>query len=459
MDKKMIGIFLLLIASITSAFLIFQNKTKKEMDKEVINELSASVLSLEQGKMTVLDHNHGIYTFNVQESNAHIGDSVVLRYTGILDKDKEMQDNMVIEYSTVAEVEEDLLPSEWLEDGIFADYFKLAYQKLDTLSLDEKLGQLLLVRYDEDKAIDDLKEYYFGGFVFFEKDFKNKTIDSVKEMIEELQENANIPLLTSVDEEGGKIVRVSSNPNLVSEPFKSSKELYQEGGFSRIEEDVKEKSKVLDNLGLNLNLAPVVDVSTNPADYMYERSFGADSALTSTYAKTVIEASKGTGVSYTLKHFPGYGNNPDTHNASVVDKRSYESIISNDIPPFDAGIHAGAEAVLVSHNIVSSIDNVNPASLSPSIHNILRNRLEFSGIIISDDLYMGATSNIQNATTKALLAGNDLIITTDYEQSISELKASLHDGTISEDLVNRVSLRVLAWKYYKGLIFDEENEK
>lgn len=460
MDKKMIGVFLLLLASVTSVFFIFRNKTEnKEMDKEVINELSASVLNLEQGKMTVLDHNQGIYTFNVPDGNVHIGDSVVLRYMGILDKEKEIQDNTVIEYSAVTEVEEDLLPSEWLEDGIFSDYFKQAYKKLDTLSLDEKLGQLLLVRYNEDKAVKDLKEYHFGGFVFFEKDFKNKTKDGVKEMIEELQENANVPLLTAVDEEGGKIVRVSSNPNLVSEPFKSSKELYQEGGYPRIEEDVKEKSKVLEKLGLNLNLAPVVDVSINPMDYMYERSFGADSALTSTYAKTVIEASKGSGVSYTLKHFPGYGNNSDTHNASVVDNRSYESIINNDIPPFDAGIHAGAEAVLVSHNIVNSIDNVNPASLSPSIHNILRNRLEFSGIIISDDLYMGATSNVQNATTKALLAGNDLIITTDYEQSISELKASLHDGTISEDLVNRVSLRVLAWKYYKGLIFDEENEK
>lgn len=453
MNKKIIGVFLLFLAGVTSAFLLTH---KRENKKEDVNELSASVLKMESDKVTVVAENLGIYTFHIQDVKANVGDTIAIRYAGLLDKDKELQDNTVIEYSTLTN-DQNLLPTEWLEEGIFSDYIDLAYKKLQTLSLEEKLGQLLLVRYKEDVALKDLKTYHFGGFVFFEKDFKNKTSDSVKEMINTLQKNASIPLLTAVDEEGGKIVRVSSNPNLVSEPFKSSKELYKEGGFPKITEDTKEKSSILNKLGLNLNLAPVVDVSTNPSDYMYERSFGQDTTLTSTYAKTVIEASKGTGVSYTLKHFPGYGNNPDTHTGNVADNRSLESILANDIPPFDAGIHAGAEAVLVSHNTVTSIDNVNPASLSPSVHNILRNRLDFSGIIITDDLDMGATSNLQNATVKALLSGNDLIITTDYEQSFSELKAALNDGTISEDLVNRVALRVLAWKYYKGLIF--ENEK
>lgn len=453
MNKKIIGVFLLLLAGVTSAFLLTH---KKENKKEDVNELSASVLKMESDKVTVVDENLGIYTFHIQDIKASVGDTIAIRYAGLLDKDKELQDNTVIEYSTLTN-DQNLLPTEWLEEGIFSDYIDLAYKKLQTLSLEEKLGQLLLVRYKEDVALKDLKTYHFGGFVFFEKDFKNKTSDSVKEMINTLQKNASIPLLTAVDEEGGKIVRVSSNPNLVSEPFKSSKELYKEGGFPKITEDTKEKSSILNKLGLNLNLAPVVDVSTDPSDYMYERSFGENSTLTSTYAKTVIETSKGTGVSYTLKHFPGYGNNPDTHTGNVADNRSLESILANDIPPFDAGIHAGAEAVLVSHNTVTSIDNVNPASLSPSVHNILRNRLDFSGIIITDDLYMGATSNLQNATVKALLSGNDLIITTDYVESFSELKAALNDGTVSEDLVNRVALRVLAWKYYKGLIF--ENEK
>lgn len=456
MNKKLIRLGLLLLVGLGSSFLFFQKREEKKENLEV-NEISANVLAKSSNTITVFDEKQGIYTFQVKDANANVGDSIVIRYTGILDKEKEMQNNTILEYKASKTIEEDLLPEEWLEEGLFKEHYKDAYNKLKNLSIDERIGQLLLVRHPENNDVEDLKEYYFGGFVFYEKDFKNKTSDDVIEMIKNLQENANIPLLTAVDEEGGKIIRISSNSNLVDEPFKSSKELYKDGGFSKIEEDVKNKSKILRRLGLNLNLAPVVDVSTDPNNYIYERAFGMDTEHTSTYAKTVIEASKNTEVSYTLKHFPGYGNNPDTHNTSVMDNRTYESILKNDIPPFDVGIHAGAEAVLVSHNTISSIDNTNPASLSPSIHNILRNRLEFSGIIISDDLDMGATSSIKNATVKALLAGNDLIITTDYKQSISELKVALNDGTISEDLINRVALRVLAWKYYKGLII--ENEK
>ena len=190
---------------------------------------------------------------------------------------------------------------------------------------------------------------------------------------------------------------------------------------------------------------------------MYERTLGQGTALTSTYAKTVIQASKGTGVSYTLKHFPGYGNNADTHTGSATDTRTYDDLLANDLPPFEAGIDAGAEAILVSHNIVTSIDPDNPASLSPSIHNLLRNQLNFTGITIADDLSMGAVSSIDNAAVKAILAGNDLIITTNYKQDISAIKQAINDGTLSETTIEKLAMRVIAWKYYKGLLF--ENQK
>jgi len=163
-------------------------------------------------------------------------------------------------------------------------------------------------------------------------------------MINELQEAAKIPILTAVDEEGGTVVRISSNPNLVSERFASPRELYLSGGLDEIRKDTIEKSNLLSKLGINLNLAPVIDVSTDPNDYMYKRTIGENTQITSRYAKTVIEASKLNNVSYTLKHFPGYGNNDDTHNSSVTDTRTYDDILNNDLPPFEAGINAGAEA-------------------------------------------------------------------------------------------------------------------
>ncbi len=433
---------------------ILMSAPKQKESEKNLNTLEGNILSMENGTLTIQDQENTIYTIKTTDlENLALGDTIVLYYSGLLNKEIEKQ-NILVEK---VEVEDDLLPTEWLEEGIFHDYYEKAYAKLKNLSLDEKIGQLLLVRYKENDSLEELEKYNYSGFVFYENAFKNKTKEDVKKMIRTLQEESKIPLLTAVDEEGGKIIRVSSNPNLTSEPFKSSQELYTLGGFSQIEEDVIQKSEILYELGLNANLAPVVDVSTNEGDYMYERAFGKDSALTSKYAEVIIEASKKGNVSYTLKHFPGYGNNKDTHTNKVVDSRSYESIIANDLPPFDAGVKKGAEAVLVSHNIVSSIDNSNPASLSPSIHNILRNRLEFSGIIITDDLDMGATSSIENKVVKALLAGNDLIITTDGVASFSEIKNAIHEGSLSEDFINRIALRVLAWKYYKGLII--ENEK
>lgn len=344
------------------------------------------------------------------------------------------------------------IPSAWLDNGIFKEHYNSAYKKLISLNLEEKIGQILLVRYPNVNQIEALNKYNFAGYIFYAKDFNNKTEVEVKQMINEVQTNAKIPLLTAVDEEGGKVVRISSNSNLVSEKFKSSSELYNFGGFEEIKKDTINKSAVLSKLGLNLNLAPVVDVSTNPNDYMYERTLKENTELTATYAKTVIAASKGTGVSYTLKHFPGYGNNKDTHVGSSVDVRTYEDILKNDLPPFEAGIEAGVEAILISHNIVTSIDSENPATISSKINNLLRNKLNFTGIIITDDISMSALKEIENIDVKAIEAGNDLIITTDYEKSFNAIKTAVLNGRLEEEAINKLAFRILAWKYYKGII-------
>ena len=185
---------------------------------------------------------------------------------------------------------------------------------------------------------------------------------------------------------------------------------------------------------------------------MYKRSFGQNTELTSTYAETVINSSKGLGVSYTLKHFPGYGNNTDTHNDVSIDDRSLNSILEKDLPPFASGIEAGSEAVLVSHNLVSAIDEENIASLSPSIHNLLRNELSFSGIVITDDLAMGAVENTETSCVNAILAGNDLLIVTDYKTCFNAINVAVQKSQISESLIDNLVTRVIALKFYKGLL-------
>lgn len=461
LDKKKIiiasfAVFLLIIVVGMYFFMNTIEESPKDTEEEK-NKLVSTVIDVQGSKLTIQDANHGIYTISNKDGNFKVGDHIAILYTGILDKSAVNQTELVVESIEKVKEATSGVPESFQDDGIFKNYYAMAYKKMKTLSLDEKIGQLLLARYPDTNQVTEMQKYHLGGYVFFAKDFAKKSEDEVKQMIRDLQNNASIPLLTAVDEEGGKVVRVSSNPNLVATPYPSSQSLYKNGGFDAIRDNTIDKSRVLKNLGLNINLAPVVDVSTDPNAYMYERTIGLDTEGTSKYAKSVIEASHGTSVSYTLKHFPGYGNNADTHQSATTDTRTIENLKQNDFPPFEAGIKARAEAVLVSHNTLTNIDSKNPASLSRAIHNLLRNDLGFTGIVITDDIAMGATSSIDNATVKAIQAGNDLIITTDYQGSINEIKASLNKGELDEGMIEKLATRVLAWKYYKGLLF--ENEK
>lgn len=441
MRKNIILCSIFLVFLFGVSIYTFTNKNKVLSTKM----LEGTIVNLENDLVTIKDNNNEVYTFK-SEIDGDIGNEINLTYTGILDTNNDIQDVIVNDY-TVVNINQN--------NDLFKDYYDLANKKLQTMSLEEKIGQMLLVRYPDENQIQDLKEYQFGGFVFFSKDFQDKDENEVKKMINDLQNNSKIPLLTVVDEEGGKIVRISNNEKLVSKPFKSPRDLFREGGFDLIKEDTINKSKVLYNLGINLNLAPVVDIATSSSDYMYDRSIGLDEEKTATYAKTVIEASLNKGVSYTLKHFPGYGSNSDTHLDSSTDNRTLEEIMEKDILPFKSGIKAGAEAVLISHNTIKNIEDT-PASLSKKVNKILRDDLSFGGVVISDNLDMGAVAGIKDVIVKAILAGNDLIITTDYKSQIKDILEALDNNTLTTTDIDNHVKQILAWKYYKGLITDNE---
>lgn len=325
---------------------------------------------------------------------------------------------------------------------------------LDSMSVEEKVGQMFMVRVPKENADKRVSEYHLGGYIMFGRDFDNKTKEEVINNIASWQSAADIPMLIGVDEEGGTVNRISTNTEFRSEPFKSSQELYAEGGFDLIYEDTITKANFLKELGINVNFAPVVDVSTNPDDYIYKRSFGKNANLTSEYAEVVVRAMKESNIASVLKHFPGYGNNADTHTGIAIDNRTLETFKENDFLPFEAGIKAGANIVLVSHNIVTNMDSNNPASLSTRVHEILRNDLGFAGVIITDDLYMDAISKNYDSSVAvlAILAGNDLICTTDFESQIPEVIAAVEDGTISIDRINESVRRILELKLELNLI-------
>ena len=327
---------------------------------------------------------------------------------------------------------------------------------LSGMTLEEKVGQLFFARCPEMHAAALASEYHLGGYILFGRDFKDRTREEVTDCIAAYQRAADIPLLIGVDEEGGTVVRVSSNPELAPHRFQSPQKLAlaSSGQGDVFAEDAWEKSSLLLSLGINVNFAPVADVSTNPGDFIYDRTLGQDAQATAGYVTSVVEAMGDCGIGSVLKHFPGYGNNVDTHTGIAVDQRPYEGFVASDFLPFQAGIAAGADAVLVSHNIVTCMDGDLPASLSPEAHRVLREELGFDGVVLTDDLAMDAIDQYAregSAAVLALQAGNDMVVTTDFTQQIPQVLQALEEGVLSPEVIDRAAARVLGWKYDLGL--------
>ena len=161
----------------------------------------------------------------------------------------------------------------------------------------------------------------------------------------------------------------------------------------------------------------------------------------------------GTGMA--LKHFPGYGSNVDTHTGIAIDERPLDSFRESDFLPFEAGIAAGAQSILVSHNVVNCMDSELPASLSPAVHDILRTELGFVGVIMTDDLIMEAITDYtggENAAVLAVQAGNDMLVSSDFVTQYNAVLAAVQDGTISEDRIRESAVRVIRWKLDLGLM-------
>ncbi|MFQ8599357.1 MAG: glycoside hydrolase family 3 N-terminal domain-containing protein [Oscillospiraceae bacterium] len=271
-----------------------------------------------------------------------------------------------------------------------------ARELLRTMGLEEKVGQMFFVRCPADNPLPDIAAYHPGGYILFANFFENRTKDEAYHQLKACQDASRIPLLTGVDEEGGTVNRVSKFRQYRAVPFWSPQDLFKEGGLSSAS-DCEDKAQLLRAVGVNINFAPVCDVSTNAADYMFKRSIGQNAVKTSKYVETVVSATQENGVGCVLKHFPGYGSNGDTHTGIVHDSRSLESFRQSDFLPFEAGIRAGAGAILVSHNIVECLDADVPASLSPAVHKLLRENFAFTGVILTDDLSMKAITAYRTA--------------------------------------------------------------
>lgn len=326
---------------------------------------------------------------------------------------------------------------------------------LNEMTIEEKIGQMFIVRNPLEDNIEKITKYHLGGYILFARDFENKTKEDFKAEIKSYQDVAKTPLFIAVDEEGGKVVRASKYKEFRDEPFKSAQELYKDGGIDKIVEDAKEKSQFLKDLGININFAPVADISENSTDYIYPRTLGENEVVTSNYISKVVNVMNEEKIGSVLKHFPGYGSNVDTHTGIAIDNRKLDEFRKKDFLPFIAGIKSNASMIMVNHNIISDIDKTKPASLSKNIHNIIRDELKFNGVIITDDLYMDAIKNYADEEKTAIMAieaGNDVICCTDFEVQIPAVIDYVKKGLIKEERINESVLKILKLKVNLGII-------
>lgn len=337
-------------------------------------------------------------------------------------------------------------------DPAEADNAKLD-EMVAKMTNEEKVGQLFFVRCPDENAVQTVSDYHIGGYILFGRDFEEHTAGEVKANIASYQSAAKVPLLIGVDEEGGSVVRVSDV--LRDEPFLSPKDYFADGGWQAVENAEREKADLLLSLGINVNLAPVVDITSDEETFIFQRSFSDDPALVCSFAERTVGIYRDKKLGSTLKHFPGYGDNEDTHTGIAHDSRPYSDFLTKDFLPFEAGIKAGADCVMVSHNIMESVDAERPASLSDKVHQILRRDLNFNGVIMTDDLIMEAITDYtgsQTAAVTAVQAGNDLLCCSDLENQYPAVLTAVQNQEIPMEQLDRSVKRVLKWKQSLGLL-------
>ena len=328
-------------------------------------------------------------------------------------------------------------------------------QRISDMSLEQRVGQLFLARCNRETAVEDIPRYHLGGLVLFGEDFQEQTPETMRQTLKDYQSSAETPLLIAVDEEGGDVTRISRYPAFREKRFSSLRARYDRGGLEEVLTEEEEKCRLLSDLGINVNLEPVCDITTDPGAFLYTRSLGQDAQTTAQVVSSTVNLMNAFSIGSVLKHFPGYGNNTDTHTGIARDSRTLEELEANDLLPFAAGIQAGCGAVMVGHITVEALDAELPASLSPAVHQYLRETMGYTGVIMTDDLVMQAITDqygAGEAAVMAVLAGNDLLCSTEYAVQYEAVLQAVLDGRIDIDVLNSAVRHVLEWKISLGLL-------
>jgi beta-N-acetylhexosaminidase len=342
-----------------------------------------------------------------------------------------------------------------------------AQQILQGMSLEQKLGQLIVVEYiGTDYAATGLQQMvaqqFVGGFMYQESnhnfDAPYDVVANVNALSQQAQKDAHIPLLIATDQEGGLVNRLYQFHGYLP----SAQDMAASGNPATVLAQGTQAARWLLQLGINADLAPVVDVHTVDPPVLETRMFGSDPKTVSTYAGAFLDGLQKNGVAGTLKHFPGLGAiTSDPHAGLPTVTRSMADLEAIDLAPYKTMIQHNQPAMIMSTDVLTTaIDPTLPAELSPkAINGVLRKELGYTGVVITDGLYMGGISarwSLSQAAVLSIIAGNDLVegpyTPAQVADVVTALEQALNQGLLSMDRINQSVQRILLMKMHYGII-------
>jgi len=379
--------------------------------------------------------------FNANKDNAHIA----------LEENVSKDDNKTDEQS-ISETADEKTVERIMKDMTLSDMvYQMMFVTPESIT---KVGNVVQAGETTKKAVE---KYPVGGIVYFSANFENR--DQTIKMIENTQSFSKIPLFISVDEEGGIVSRLGSNPNMGVEKRPAMRTIGDTGDVQKAYDIGKGLANDLKAIGFNVDFAPDADVLINPDNTeIGDRSFGLDAKLVSQMVKSVVEGLEQNGVSATVKHFPGHGSTyNNSHTGYSESERTLEQLRNEEFLPFKVAIDTGVDFVMVSHmTLVNATTEKVPASISKEvITDWLKNELGYNGIVITDSFSMGAiTENYSagDAIVKAINAGADMILMTpDIDAAHDAVVKAVESGELSQDRIKESVKKILLLKHRKNM--------
>lgn len=331
-------------------------------------------------------------------------------------------------------------------------------ETLGRMTIDEKIGQMFILGFDGTEPGPDITEMiksrFIGGIILFKPNINDPVqLLTLNNSLKLLNSGNKAPLLISVDEEGGRVSRMPDQlkdmPSSLS-IGKTGKRGYAYDAGAMLAEEIKA-------FGFNTDFAPVLDIWSNPENTVIgDRAYGKTPEAVSAMGISAMKGIGENGVIPVVKHFPGHGDTVvDSHIGLPVVTYDMNRLESFELVPFKAALENGADAVMVAHIVVNALDRKYPASISKAvITGLLRESMGFDGVVITDDMTMGAivkNYNVGNAAVKSVLAGSDIVLvchgTDNQRLAMDSVLAAVKDGTIPVSRIDESVKRILRLKY------------